>query len=730
MDTLHLEKAVEITDHYVDRHADWSIHSEAARKRREMAAAMAARTDDGDGPSSVGSLDGESPLTSVYDLARRFPDAPLSACEALADMDPNCLNVDLVADVVLWHLSGAHAASEYVGSDGAVLVFLPGVGEIEDVKRVLLESSLVRADALQAEWILPLHGSLPPDEQRRVFERPPEGTTKVVLATNVAETSITIDDVTFVVDSGRAKLLSHDPTTRIASLDDVLISAAAAKQRRGRAGRVRPGLCVHLYPSDEHLDKYTEPEVRRVPLEQLLMRIKSLRLPGSAASIAAQLPEPPDPAAVLASIRELETLGALDPDENLTPLGALLATLPIAPRLGKLIVYGSCFGAVDEALTIAAGLTSRSPFMSPLDLRQEADWSKTDFAAGSQSDYLAIMHAYADYDALDAPERFHFARQRFLGIRTLQGVASLKRQLLEVLSTADLAPRGMRASWVESLGRRNNDPTDGVALALHIAADRGEHPRPTRPSELLLTGLLCAALYPQLSYLHAPPTKKGKPAPASTIRLHMRDASGVAELPTEGVVHPASVNSNLNGADWHSAYVAYHDVCFTSKLYVRGSTPVPPLVPFIFCGQEIAITPCGAGEAWRIVTLDGWLRIKLDAQVAPLLLTLRHEIDQLLQKMVERAATGGRRPTGRSASRWGAAAREPSSQMDDDEETAMLGDLCRSIDALLSDAIVEPLPPMPKPSKAKAKAGGGSRKTKKRRAWRKRKAQQSVEAHA
>ena len=129
---------------------------------------------------------------------------------------------------------------------------------------------------------------------------------QVVLATNVAETSITIDDVRFVVDAGRVKQLSYDPASRMSSLNDVGISAAAAKQRRGRAGRVAKGACVHLYPSDARLDRYTEPEVRRVPLEQLVMRTKALQLPGLAADILADLPEPPVAEAVVASVEALQ----------------------------------------------------------------------------------------------------------------------------------------------------------------------------------------------------------------------------------------------------------------------------------------------------------------------------------------------------------------------------------------------------------------------------------------
>ena len=143
----------------------------------------------------------------------------------------------------------------------------------------------------------------------------------------MAETSITIDDVDFVIDSGRVKQLSYDPLRRLSSLDDVLVSRAAAKQRRGRAGRVRPGTCMHLFASDVALEAYTEPEVRRVPLEQLIMRIKTLQLPGTAADVCGELPEPPAMDAVSASVATLEDLGALDGEEALTPLGVYMCML-------------------------------------------------------------------------------------------------------------------------------------------------------------------------------------------------------------------------------------------------------------------------------------------------------------------------------------------------------------------------------------------------------------------
>ena len=140
----------------------------------------------------------------------------------------------------------------------------------------------------------------------------------------------------------------------------------------------------------------------------------------------------------------LTALGAFTADEELTELGKLLAKLPVDARLGKLILLGQCFGALDECLTIAAALASRSPFMSPMERREQADESKRKFCMGQQSDHLAVLSAYQQFDGMDAG-RYEFARDRFLSIRTLQGIASLKRQLLEALSQAGLCASGLRA---------------------------------------------------------------------------------------------------------------------------------------------------------------------------------------------------------------------------------------------------------------------------------------------
>jgi HrpA-like RNA helicase len=233
-------------------------------------------------------------------------------------------------------------------SANAILIFLPGIKEITTLQEQLVYS--LRSQE-ERDWVLPIHSTVPPEDQRRVFTRPPPGVRKIVLATNIAETAITIDDVAFVIDTGRMKENRYDPLRRMASLDDCLVSRANARQRRGRAGRVREGVAVHLFTKHRHdyiAVPHQLPEVKRVPLEQLVLRIKALKYEGTAAQVCARLVEPPAPASVNRAVQELTFLEALDENENLTALGVHLSTLPCDCRIGKLILLGAMFGVADE----------------------------------------------------------------------------------------------------------------------------------------------------------------------------------------------------------------------------------------------------------------------------------------------------------------------------------------------------------------------------------------------
>ena len=728
--TLHLEDAIATTKHWVDRQAEW-CHGSYQNQRR---AGKAAANDESRRPSS------EQEWVSRLQRSNPNQTRARAAARALAQLDTEVVNQQLIVELVRWFVDSAggdvdralemlpgsrddrwdrgtaqtEARNKDDGGAGAggtaVLVFLPGVREIDDVREALVNAARQSGGggggrlALDPDWVLPLHGALPPDEQKRVFQRPPSGSVKVVLSTNVAETSITIDDVVCVVDAGRVKEERYDAERLMSSLDDVAVSQAAAKQRRGRAGRVRPGIAFHLFPSDAPLNRYTDPEVRRVGLQQLVMRVKALNLPGSAEEVCARLPEPPERAAVHNAVEDLRCIGALAAgDEHLTPLGKLLAQLPTDARLGKLVVFGCALGMCDEALTLASLLGSRSPFLMPAEAREAADKSKKRFGVGPQSDVLGALRAYNEFDAIPGQARFDFARDRFLSIKTLQQVANNKRQLLENLSTLGVVPRGIRANHVEWVGRKH-DGSDGVRLvlgqlpiALAVAppppapppgAPGGAYPpppgggyppppgggyppppgtdekKPKAASTALLSALLCAGLYPQLAYLFAPPTKKGA-ASSSAVKLHVRPADRTLSEPDSASVHPGSVNGELNGAEWRSCYVAFHERVKTTKVYMRDSTPVPPLAMLLLAGGDLKREP-GAGKDGQqlyatggdgsdeILALDGFYRLHVPSDAAELVMQLRERIQGLVRRLIDEVEET---PKGRRGNHQGAGGR-------------------------------------------------------------------------
>ena len=217
-----------------------------------------------------------------------------------------------------------------------------------------------------------------------MFQRPLAGITKVILSTNIAETAVTIDDVVMVINSGKVKENSYDPYTGVATLQSTWICKASERQRRGRAGRVRPGLCLHLYSRTRSaaLADFQQPEIRRSPLDELCLQIKLLSAPSAgAAALSRPLPiadffrkavEPPVDQAVQQAIQLLKDIGALEEDESLTTLGRHLAVLPLPPRIGKMLLYALMFRCLDPVLTVACVGAYRDPFTIPIDVRPKA----------------------------------------------------------------------------------------------------------------------------------------------------------------------------------------------------------------------------------------------------------------------------------------------------------------------------------------------------------------------
>ena len=312
------------------------------------------------------------------------------------------------------------------GMPGDILIFLSGEREIRECIAALRSLPLDRT--LQP---LPLFARLSGDEQQRVFDHYPDRR-KVVVATNIAETSVTIDGIVWVIDPGRAKLNAYDPHTFTASLTETAISRASCDQRKGRAGRTRPGVCYRLYDRSSFDDRpaFTEEEILRTDLTEVVLRMADLGIDDFEGFDFISTPGRPH---IRAAVDSLRWLGALDDGRRLTAIGEQMAKFPILPRLARIIVeaihrYPT---VVEEAITGAAFLSTPSPLLFPLGEEEQA-----------RSAHQAFHHRLGDFagclDMLRAFEqtgdRHGFCRRHFLDVRVLAEIANIKRQIAEIVS--------------------------------------------------------------------------------------------------------------------------------------------------------------------------------------------------------------------------------------------------------------------------------------------------------
>lgn len=328
--------------------------------------------------------------------------------------------------------------------DGHVLVFLPGWDDIISTQRALLSPAARHAvpfnDSSKFSIHL-LHSTIPLAEQQAIFEPPPPGVRRIILATNIAETSITIPDVVYVIDTAKIKEQRYDPERRISSLVTAWVGSSNLNQRAGRAGRHRPGEYYGILSkaNADRLNPYQTVEMKRADLSNVVMHVKALNFPGlSVEEVLAAAIEAPDPSRVTAALNDLHMVGALDSARNLTSLGRVLIQLPMDAHLGRLVLYGSFFKCLDQALTLAAILANRDPFMSPMHLKTEAAsrkqfWCPEDF----KSDALTVLTAFDKWVEMQSRGEYHnankFCIDNFISKPTLLLIQKMKGQVLQSL---------------------------------------------------------------------------------------------------------------------------------------------------------------------------------------------------------------------------------------------------------------------------------------------------------
>lgn len=364
--------------------------------------------------------------------------------------------------VKIWHVPEMSILDimkriEEMGIPGDVLIFQPGKAEIEACIREL--------QSIEGLYVLPLHGELPDEEQDRVFAPAPLGTRKVAVATNVAETSVTVPGIVFVIDTGTEKIEEYDHRTGIGGLFLRPISRTSAEQRAGRAGRTAPGVCFRLWSEEEHQERplVRTPEIRRVSLSGVVLLLKSLGVRDVA---SLDFLDHPGTERIRAAEETLRALGALDAQGNLTPIGHQMQALPVEPHLGRMLVEASRLGCVSECCTLAALASVRNIFLRPKGKEAEADLAQASFHRAGQeggSDYLSMLAAY------DAAQQTGFDRafcdEHFLSRKSLIEAKKIRDQLASVLQRAGVqfnqtpAPaetvrRAIAAGYVDSLWRR------------------------------------------------------------------------------------------------------------------------------------------------------------------------------------------------------------------------------------------------------------------------------------
>ncbi|KAK5137197.1 hypothetical protein LTR08_000702 [Meristemomyces frigidus] len=320
---------------------------------------------------------------------------------------------------------------------GDILVFLTGQDEIEQAEQSLQETAKKLGSSAPELMICPIYANLPTDLQQRIFDPTPPKTRKVVLATNIAETSLTIDNIVYVIDPGYVKENRYTPATNMESLVAVPISRASANQRAGRAGRTAPGKTFRLYTKWSYLNELPEstmPEIQRTNLMSIVLLLKSL---GINDLITFDFMDPPAPDMLIRSLEQLYALGALNDKGELTKIGRQMAEFPTDPMLAKTVLAADKEGCVDEVLSIIAMLGEASAlFYRPKDKKLQADAARARFTVKEGGDHLTYLNIWNQW--VDSDFSFVWARENFLQQRSLTRARDVRDQLAKLCDRVEV----------------------------------------------------------------------------------------------------------------------------------------------------------------------------------------------------------------------------------------------------------------------------------------------------
>ncbi|KAF8559205.1 P-loop containing nucleoside triphosphate hydrolase protein [Imleria badia] len=557
VDVMYLEDAIEQTR--------WSISEDSpyAKRRHSRFYQRKGRTDwdestviDEDEDTTL--IEGESNVKIPISVEKRY--SPLTE-RTVELLDERAIPYDLIVRI-LEHLCFKNRS--LLPFSSAVLIFMPGLAEIRRMSDLLSEHPSFGQES--PFRVYPLHSTLSSENQNAVFDVPPAGMRKIVVATNIAETGITIPDITCVIDTGKQREIMFDEKRQLSRLVETFVAKSNAAQRRGRAGRVQNGVCFHLFTKRRHDTLFAEhplPEMTRLSLSDLALRIKTMKVKigASIEDVLCHALDPPASINVQRAVAALVEVRALTPTEEITPMGRLLSKLPTDVHLGKLLLIAVVFRCLDPALTIAAALSSKSPFVTPLGMEEEADRAKNSFRTDN-SDFLTIHAAFAAWRRCANQGFAHkFCRKNFLSHENLLQIEELRRQLLGYL--VDSSFIDVDAEFVKELSRarfgRNRYRFVMVPPELDSNSD----------NLTIVNAALLSGLYPKLIYVDV----------ANGLQMRTLSNNQIAFF------HPSSVNFRRKPKDITANYLVYFTLMQSKKLYAWETAPVDDLALLLLSGE-------------------------------------------------------------------------------------------------------------------------------------------------
>lgn len=485
----------------------------------------------------------------------------------------------------------------------AILVFVPGLAEIRRLHDMLSDHALFGVE--EEYQIFPLHSTMTNEQQSSVFELLPLSTRKIVISTNIAETGVTIPDITCVIDTGRHREMRYDEKRQISRLIDTFITKSNAKQRKGRAGRVQPGFCFHLFTKSRY-EKYMQddpsPEMLRLSLSSIALKIKTLdiNLGSSVEDVLSRALDPPLETNVQRAVQALIEVKALTPNQDITPMGRILSRLPTDIYLGKVLLSGAIFECLDPALTIAAALNSKSPFITPFGKEQEAKKAHESFQIDN-SDFLTIHRAFSSWRnaCSDLSYARHFCRQNFLSFQNLQQIEDLRQQFFGYLVESGFIKLAGNEMDEFSRLRAGRNKTRFINIPPDLNRNSNN------PS--FINSSLVFGLYPKLLFIDA-----------ATGQLRTLSNNQVAYF------HPSSVNMGKKLSDFTGNFLCYFTIMQSKRLYAWETGPVDNLALALLCGE------CDFKLFSGSIVIDHKIKFRLTPKACAAFKQLRQQLHNII----------------------------------------------------------------------------------------------------